>query len=159
MNAVRIAVIGERNASQELLSATEHVGKEIARRRAVLICGGMGGVMEAAARGASEAGGIVVGIIPTDSAADANRYVTIPIVTGMGEGRNIIVVRSAHAVISIGGSYGTLSEIALALRLEIPVIGLRTWTFAREPGDRDPVVRVSTPAEAVDRAFAAAKSN
>ena len=155
MYAIRIAVIGERNASQELLEAAENVGREIARRKAILICGAMGGVMEAASRGASSAGGTVVGIIPTQNAADANPYVSIPIVTGMGEGRNIIVVRSAHVVISIGGSYGTLSEIALALRLGLPVVGLHTWTFAREAGDRDPILRVSDPAEAVDRALSA----
>ncbi|MBV8670015.1 MAG: LOG family protein, partial [Candidatus Eremiobacteraeota bacterium] len=118
--------------------------------------GGMSGVMEAAARGCAEAGGLVVGIVPTAEAQDANDHVSVPIVTGMGEGRNIIIVRSAQAVIAVGGSYGTLSEIALALRLEIPVIGLHTWVFSRErPDEPDPIVRVTTAAAAVDVAWKA----
>jgi uncharacterized protein (TIGR00725 family) len=123
-DAVRIAVIGERNTSQSLMLEAQQIGREIAQRGGILVCGGMGGVMEAASRGCSEAGGTVIGIIPTEHAADANRHISIPVVTGFGEGRNIIIVRSAHAVIAIGGSYGTLSEIALALRLDIPVIGV-----------------------------------
>ena len=151
--APQIAVIGERHASRSLLRDAEDVGRELARRGAVLLCGGMSGVMEAAARGCAEVGGLVVGIVPTAEAQDANDYVSVPIVTGMGEGRNIIIVRSAQAVIAVGGSYGTLSEIALALRLEIPVIGLHTWVFSRErPDERDPVVRVTTAAAAVDAA-------
>jgi len=152
--ATRIAVIGERDASRALLREAEDVGRELARRGAVLVCGGMGGVMEAAARGCADAGGLVVGIIPTADAEDANDYVSVPIVTAMGEGRNIIIVRSAQAVIAVGGSYGTLSEIALALRLEIPVIGLHTWAFSRErPDERDPVIRVTTAEAAVEAAW------
>ena len=156
----RIAVVGERDASEVRRQDAEHVGREIALRGAVLICGGMGGVMEAASRGCREAGGTVVGIIPTDDPDDANPYVTVPIVTGMGEGRNIIVVRSAHAVIAIGGSYGTLSEIALALRLKIPVIGLHTWIFSREqPDEHDAVIRVTSARQAVEAAWDAANAN
>ncbi len=151
----RIAVIGERGAPHDLLLLAEEVGTELARRNAILICGGMGGVMEAASRGCRNAGGLVVGILPTESAQDANPYVSIPVVTGMGEGRNIIVVRSAQAVIAIGGSYGTLSEIAFALRLEIPVIGLRTWVFSRERGESDRIVRVADAKAAVERALSA----
>jgi uncharacterized protein (TIGR00725 family) len=152
--APRIAVIGERDASRSLLQDAEDVGREVALRGAILVCGGMGGVMDAAARGCANAGGCVVGIIPTADANDANDYVAVPIVTGMGEGRNIIVVRSAQAVIAVGGSYGTLSEIALALRLGIPVIGLHTWLFSRErPDEADPVIRVTTAADAVEAAW------
>lgn len=154
--APRIAVVGERDAPPTVALEAERVGSEIALRRGILICGGMSGVMEAAARGCKKAGGIVVGIIPTDDARDANPYVTVPIVTGMGEGRNIIVVRSAQAVIAIGGSYGALSEIALALRLKIQVIGLHTWVFSRElPDESDAVIRAKTAWEAVERAWEA----
>ena len=154
--APRIAVVGERDASRAIASAAEDVGREIALRGGIMICGGMGGVMEAAARGCKSAGGITVGIIPSADADDANPHIMVPIVTGMGEGRNIIVVRSAQAVIAIGGSYGTLAEIALALRLNIPVIGLHTWIFSREQLDeRDPVMRAAHAKEAVDRAWGA----
>lgn len=149
----RIAVIGERDAAPELLLLSEHVGAELARHGAILICGGMGGVMEAASRGCQQAGGLVVGILPTETAADANPYVDVPIVTGMGEGRNIIIARSAQAAIAIGGSYGTLSEIAFALRLAIPVVALQTWVFSRERGEPDPVVRVSDASAAVEKAL------
>ena len=156
---VRIAVVGERDASPELARAAEEIGREIARRGGVLVCGGMGGVMEAAARGASQAGGTVVGIIPTESAKDANPYVTIPIVTGMAEGRNIIVVRSAQAVIAVGGAYGTLSEIALALRLGIPVVGYQTWTLDKAGLDSDPIIRAKRPTDAVEQAWSRAASS
>lgn len=152
--APRIAVVGDRDASASRLVDAEDVGREIGRRGAILVCGGMGGVMEAAARGCADAGGLVVGIIPSADAKDANAFITVPIVTGMGEGRNIIVVRSAQAVIAIGGAYGTLSEIALALRLGLPVIGLHTWLFSREtPDETDAVIRVTSAAEAVEAAF------
>ena len=158
--APRIAVVGERDASQSLLREAEHVGKGIAERGAILICGGMGGVMEAAAKGCSLAGGRVVGILPTENAEDANAYVTIPVVTGMGEGRNIIVVRSAQAVIAVGGRYGTLSEVALALRLRIPVIGLHTWVFSREAVDEpDAVIRVASAQAAVAAAWDAIENS
>lgn len=154
--APRIAVVGERDASRAIASEAENVGREIALRGGILICGGLGGVMEAAARGCKAAGGMTIGIIPSADAEDANPHIVVPIVTGMGEGRNIIVVRSAQAVIAIGGSYGTLSEIALALRLNIPVIGLHTWAFFREqPDERDPVIRAANAQEAVDRAWSA----
>jgi uncharacterized protein (TIGR00725 family) len=154
--APRIAVVGERDASRANALEAEHVGREIALRGGILICGGMDGVMEAAARGCKSAGGITIGIIPSVDADDANPHIMVPIVTGMGEGRNIIVVRSAQAVIAIGGSYGTLSEIALALRLNIPVIGLHTWVFSREqPDERDPVIRAANAQEAVDQAWSA----
>lgn len=153
---VRVAVVGERQSSAELERAAVEIGREIARRGGIVVCGGMGGVMEAAARGATEAGGTVVGVIPTESAGDANPYVTIPIVTGMNEGRNIIVVRSAQAVIAVGGAFGTLSEIALALRLGIPVVGYETWTLDKPDHFVDPIIRAASPLEAVELALSAA---
>ncbi len=151
-----IAVVGERDTTPDRAREAEHVGREIAHRGGVLICGGLGGVMEAAARGCALSGGVVVGIIPGAQAQDANQYVTIPIVTAMGEGRNVLVVRSAQAVIAIGGSYGTLSEIALALRLQIPVIGLHTWTFSRAGStDEDPIIRVTSATAAIEATWQA----
>jgi len=154
---IRIAVIGERETSARLAAAAEAVGREVARRGGVLICGGMGGVMEAAARGAVAAGGVVVGILPTQTAAEGNPFVTIPVPTGMGEARNVIVVRSADAIIAIGGAFGTLSEIAYALNLGVPLIGLETWTVSREGiTSGDPIPRAATAEEAVAWAWGAA---
>ncbi|MDR5708754.1 MAG: TIGR00725 family protein, partial [Armatimonadota bacterium] len=112
---LRIGVVGERETTPQLWQAAQAVGREIARRGGILICGGMGGVMEAASKGAREAGGVVVGILPTNTEHAGNPYLTIPIPTGMGEGRNVLVVRASHALIAIGGWYGTLVEIAYAL--------------------------------------------
>ena len=144
-----ISVIGGSRASDEELRLAEETGREIAARGAVLVCGGMGGVMEAACRGARQAGGITVGILPGDKRSSANSFVDIPVVTGMGYGRNVIVARSAQAVIAIGGSYGTLSEISYALQGGVPVIGLDTWEFSRGCKPDKSITRVSTPAEAV----------
>jgi uncharacterized protein (TIGR00725 family) len=153
---VRIGVVGEREAAPDVWVAAQAVGREIAQRGGVLICGGMGGVMEAASAGAVEAGGLVVGILPTPTAEGGNPYLTIPIPTGMGEGRNVIVARASEAVIAVGGWYGTLSEIAYALRIGIPVIGLSTWTIERGGLEQDPIIRAQTPEEAVERAWSAA---
>lgn len=154
---IRIAVIGEGQASGPLAEAAEIIGREVARRGGVLICGGMGGVMEAAARGAATAGGVVVGILPTPTTKEGNPYLTIPLATGLGEARNILVVRSADAVIAVGGGYGTLSEIGFALKLAIPVVGLDTWHLQRPGGAAgDPIARAQTALEAVERAWTAA---
>lgn len=153
---LRIAVVGERNASADLLAAAEVIGREIARRGGVVVCGGMEGVMEAASRGATAAQGVVVGVLPGPTAGDGNAYVTIPIVTGMGEGRNIIIARTAEAMIAVGGAYGTLSEIAYALNLGVPVIGYQTWVLQRAGQTSDPIRRAETPQEAVEVAWAAA---
>lgn len=123
-----IGVIGQgRDCAPELLQAAEEIGFQIARQEAILICGGLGGVMEAACRGAKRAHGLTIGVLPTSSKADVNRFVDIPIVTGMGEARNLIIVRSADALIAVGGRFGTLSEIAFALALGKPVVGWHTW--------------------------------
>ena len=142
----RIGVIGAGQCSRETAVVAEAVGKEIARKGAILVCGGMEGVMEASARGAQRAGGITVGILPGLSAEDANPYITIPIVTGMSHARNVLVVRSSQALIALEGGYGTLSEVAIALTLKKPVIGLDTWDASGE------IITVATPEEAVQKA-------
>ena len=148
-----IAVIGGSQPSVPETKLAEEVGREIARRGAVLVCGGLGGVMEAACRGASSEGGITIGILPGDNRQAANPYVQIPIVTGMGYARNVAVVKSAQAVIAIGGSYGTLSEIGHALQSSIPVIGLNTWSLSRNGQQDDSIIPAQNPAEAVDKAL------
>ncbi|HLU25788.1 MAG TPA: TIGR00725 family protein [Longimicrobiales bacterium] len=127
---LRVAVCGAESAPPEMLAAAEEVGRLLAEAGAVVICGGRGGVMEAVARGAAGAGGLTVGILPGRTASEANPYISIPLPTGMGEGRNVLVVRSADAVIAIGGEWGTLSEIALARKMGIPVVLLHP-TLAR----------------------------
>ena len=122
-----IAVIGPGTASEETINEAEEVGRLIARRNAILLCGGLGGVMEAAARGAQIEGGITLGILPGSERGSANSFITIPVATGFGDGRNVIIVRTADAVIAVGGAYGTLSEIAFGLKMGKPVIGLHTW--------------------------------
>jgi len=127
----------------------EEVGRRLAEEGAVLICGGMGGVMAAACRGAQSAGGLTIGVLPGFSPADANPYVDIPIVTGMGEARNVIIVRTASAVIAVGGEFGTLSEIAFALKLGRPVVGLGTWELAKAGRPAQAILKAETPEEAV----------
>lgn len=148
-----IAVIGGSEPSPEEAGLAEEVGRELARRGAILICGGLSGVMEAACRGAASEGGLTIGILPGDNPDDANPYVRIPIVSGIGYARNIAVVKSARAVIAIGGSYGTLSEIAYARQSDIPVIGLNTWSISRNGQTDDSIIVAKDPAEAVDIAL------
>jgi uncharacterized protein (TIGR00725 family) len=123
-----IGVIGGNEVSHKTSVVAEEVGREIARRGAVLVCGGTTGVMEAACKGASEAGGLTIGILPGNDRNAANPFVKIPIVTGIGYARNMAVVKTCHAVIAIDGSYGTLTEIGYALQAGIPIIGLDTWS-------------------------------
>ena len=155
--AVHIGVVGEGVCSARVAREAERVGAAIAGAGAILFCGGLRGVMEAAARGAAEAGGVVVGLLPGFRRRDANRWVTIPVVTGMDQARNVVLVRSCDAVIAIGGMYGTLSEIALALKLGIPVVGLRTWRLQQPEGRRVPLLVAATPEDAVARALRAAR--
>jgi len=152
-----IAVIGGSQCSSEGAKLAEEVGQELARRAVILICGGLGGVMESACKGASLEGGVTVGILPGDDRSMANPYVTIPIVTSMGYARNVIVVKSAQAVIAIDGSYGTLSEIAYALQNDIPVVGLNTWSFSIKEQVNDSIIAAVNAQEAVEKAIAAAK--
>ena len=148
-----VAVIGASKASKAEVKCAEQVGRELAKRGAVLVCGGLGGVMEAACRGASEAGGLTVGILPGDNRETANPWVQIPIVTTLGYARNVAVVRSAQAVIAIGGAYGTLSEIAFALQAGLPVIGLGTWSMSQNGKADTAVMRAASPKEAVSLAL------
>ena len=148
-----IAVIGGSQCSSQEAEVAESVGRELARQGAILVCGGRGGVMEAACRGASAEGGITIGILPGDSRQAANPYVQIPIVTGIGYARNVVVVKSAQAVIAIGGNYGTLSEISHALESGIPVIGLNTWSLSRKGQPDNSIIPAQDPTEAVDKAL------
>jgi hypothetical protein len=155
--SLRIGVLGPGTAAPDTLALADEVGAEIARRGAVLVCGGLGGVMEAAARGAKDAGGVTVGILPGIDAGEANDFIDVPVVTGMGEARNVLVVRSSNAVIAIAGSYGTLSEVALALKIGVPVVGLGTWELRSPDGNEPPVIRASSPQEAVAKAMGAVR--
>ncbi|HWC72891.1 MAG TPA: TIGR00725 family protein, partial [Gemmatimonadales bacterium] len=119
-----IAVIGGGTCTTDELAIADETGRLLAERGAILVCGGLGGVMEAAAQGAKSNGGITVGILPGTDAAAANPYIDVPLATGLGEMRNFLIVRVAQALIAIGGGVGTLSEIALAQRTQKPVIGL-----------------------------------
>ena len=152
-----VAVIGASQCTPKEAGVAEEEGRELARRGAVLVCGGLGGVREAACRGASKAGGRTIGILPGNSPEDANPFVQFPIVTGMGHARNVIVVKSARAAIAIGGSYGTLSEIAHALQNHIPVVGLGTWELARNGREDTSIVPATTPQEAVEKALELAR--
>jgi uncharacterized protein (TIGR00725 family) len=151
-----IAVVGPSAGKPSEHALGEEVGRRIAGAGAVLVCGGLGGVMEAAAAGCAAAGGTSVGILPTELRSDANPYLTVAVATGIGEARNAVVVRTADAVIAVGGEFGTLSEIALALKMGKPVVGLGTWSMQREGLGADPIIRASTPEEAVGIAIAAA---
>jgi uncharacterized protein (TIGR00725 family) len=144
---MQIAVIGKEECTEDEYRAAMAAGSLIAEGHAVLCCGGRGGVMEAACRGARAAGGTTVGILP--DTGKGNPYLDVVIRTGMGYGRNAIIVQSGDAVVAIGGGYGTLSEIAIALRAGREVFGYRTWEI-------DGVIRCGTPEEAVTRAVAAA---
>jgi hypothetical protein len=150
-----VAVVGGGACSSEEAALAEAVGRHLAQAGATLICGGLGGVMAAACRGAKSAGGLTIGVLPGHSATDANPHVDVPIVTGMGEARNVIIVRTASAVIAVGGEFGTLSEIAFALKLGRPVIGLGTWELAKDGQPAQAVVRAQTAEEAVRLALGA----
>jgi uncharacterized protein (TIGR00725 family) len=142
-----IGVIGAAAPTPNGLRLAEEVGRLLAGQGAVLVCGGLGGVMEAACRGAVGAGGTTIGILPGAEASQANSFVTLPIVTGMGHARNVVVAQTAEALIAVEGEYGTLSEMAIGLKTGRPVIALQSW-----PGLTG-VLYVETAAEAVDRAM------
>jgi uncharacterized protein (TIGR00725 family) len=155
-----IAVIGESHASPEIAKLAEEVGAEIAKANAVLVCGGLKGVMEAAAKGAKSAGGTTIGILPGSKRDDANPYIDFPIVTGIGYARNKLVIKTGQVIIAVGGSYGTLSEIAFGLGYKIPVVGLNTWQFIHHSGQMDKAVHhVNTPKEAVALALKLARES
>jgi uncharacterized protein (TIGR00725 family) len=151
ISSVRIylAVVGPSVTDDGILELAEEVGAEVARAGAVLLTGGMGGAMEAACRGARREGGLTVGILPGSAREDANPYVDVALPTGMGEMRNALLVRSSDGVIAVGGGHGTLSEIALGLKLGKPLAGIRTWR-AQVDGVEAGFVEAASPREAVD---------
>ena len=140
-----IGVIGAGQCSDKTYQLARSLGSEMGKKGWILVCGGLGGVMEAAARGCAEAGGMTVGILPGLDKTSANLYVKIPLATGLGEGRNLLVVRASDVLVSVAGGYGTLSEIALALKVNKPVIGLETWENIQG------VQYVSHPDEAIQK--------
>lgn len=151
--AAYIGVIGAGVRSAETDVLADQVGRGVAERGAVLVCGGLGGVMEAACRGARSAGGRTLGLLPGSDREAANPHVELAVPTGMGELRNGLIVRAADALIAVGGEWGTLSEIALALKLGKPVVGLRTWPLARAGAPEGAIVVSDDAAQAVERAF------
>jgi uncharacterized protein (TIGR00725 family) len=154
---VYVAVIGGANASGEDRSRAEAIGAALARAGATVVCGGLGGVMEAACRGARAAGGLTVGILPGNDRAAANPWVDVVIPTGLGETRNALVVEAADVIVAVGGEYGTLSEIALALRAGKPVIGVATWTLIYPSGAAaTDIITAADPGQAADLAMALA---
>lgn len=145
-----VAVLGPARAAPDARETAEAVGRELARREAIVVTGGRGGVMEAASRGAFQAGGVTVGILPGPSREDANDWLTVAIPTAMGELRNGLVVTAADAAIAIGGGYGTLSEIGFAVRIGRPVVGLGTW-------EDEAIVPAEGVLDAVERALGLAE--
>jgi uncharacterized protein (TIGR00725 family) len=151
-----IAVIGGGDPPPRAMELAEEVGRELATRGAIVVCGGRTGVMEAVCRGAKSAGGTTIGILPGSEPATANDYIDIPIVTGMGYARNVIVVKTGRAAIAIDGAYGTLSEIGHALGDGIPVIGLETWQLPHRSDLPLRVEHADSPKDAVEKAIAVA---
>ena len=139
---MNIAVIGGHSCSPDIARIAEEIGKTIARLGATLICGGLGGVMQAACKGAKSCGGKTIGILPGHDKKEANPYVDIPIVTGLGYMRNNLVIKNADVVVAIDGKEGTLSEIAFALQMKKPILGIKTWDI---PG----IIQVKDAQEAI----------
>ena len=148
-----VAVCGESDPQTSLADVAFELGRGIAQRDAVLICGGLTGVMEHAARGARAAGGLTIGLLPGDDPDEANEYVHIAIATGLGHARNAILARTADGVVAVGGGLGTLSEIALALRNGRPTIGIHTWRFDRDRRTEPELPIAANPKDALDWLF------
>jgi len=148
-----IAVIGAGECSKKLKDMAADVGRYIAENGGVLVCGGLGGTMEGAARGAKEAGGTTIGIIPTDNKSDANEFIDYVIATGIGHARNILVVNSADAIVALPGKYGTLSEMAFALNSGKPIVSVSAWKLG------DEIRQVEDPIEAAKIALEMAKKS
>jgi uncharacterized protein (TIGR00725 family) len=151
--AVYVALCGPDPAPPEVAGEAEEIGRLLARAGAVLVCGGLGGVMEAAARGARAEGGTSIGILPGTGRDAGNRHLSFSIPTGMGEMRNALIVRAADVVIAVAGEFGTLSEIAFALKTGVPVVGLGTWELAKRGGPVEAFLRVRSPEDAVAEAL------
>ena len=152
-----VAVIGGGKCSRKTAALAEEVGRELANNDITLVCGGLGGVMRAACKGAYQAGGQTIGILPGNNPSDANPYVKIPIVTGIGEMRNVIIIKSAQAVIAIDGEFGTLSEIGHALVRGLPVIGLDTWELSQKGKPDKSIIPAKNARDAVKKAVTEAQ--
>ena len=150
---LHVAVVGGGHADDDDRDRAARVGRALAEAGAVVVCGGLGGVMEAACRGARDGGGTSIGILPGADRDAANEYVDVAVASGMGEGRNVLVVRNADAVVAVGGEFGTLSEVALALQAGIPVVGLGTWELAKNGRPVPAVIGARSPEEAADTAM------
>jgi uncharacterized protein (TIGR00725 family) len=156
VGAPYVAVIGAGVAHPDTNGLAEEVGRALGRAGAVVVCGGLGGVMEAACRGARAEGATTVGILPGTDRRLANPHLTVAVATGLGEARNVLVVRAADAVIAVGGEWGTLSEIAFALKTGTPVVGLSTWEPAMEGRPVEGILPARSAAEAVEAALRSA---
>lgn len=152
-----VSVIGAAEAGPDVLADAGAVGRELARAGAIVVCGGGGGVMEAACRGAAAEGGVTVGLLPDGDRAHANPFLSVALPTGMGELRNGLVARAGDAVIAIAGEFGTLSEIGFALKLGRPVVGLGTWELVRGGRPVAAIEAAAGPEDAVARALALAR--
>jgi uncharacterized protein (TIGR00725 family) len=146
---IHVGVVGSGESDPATDGIAERIGRELAEAGAVLVCGGLGGVMEAACRGAAGAGGLTIGLLPGVERDSGNRWLSVAIPTGLGELRNGLVVRASEVLIAIGGEYGTLSEVAFALKLGRPVVGVQTWHLTRPDGATDTGLVVSNTEDAV----------
>jgi uncharacterized protein (TIGR00725 family) len=155
---IYVAVVGAGEADAELMATAEEVGRGLGAAGAVVVCGGLGGVMEAACRGAKAAGGTTLGILPDLRRAGANRFLDIAIPTGMGEMRNALIVRTADVVLAVGGEFGTLSEIAFALKTGVPVVGIDTWELSKKGRASEAIVYADSAEGAVGEALRLARS-
>ncbi len=144
---IYVAVIGAGDASGEEYEQAHEVGRLVAERGGIVVCGGLSGVMEAAACGAKEAGGVAIGILPDEDRGRANESLTYSVATGAGQARNLAVVCSGDVIVAVGGEYGTLSEVGLALKVGRPVISLGSWDLGEH------VTVILTPEEAIMAAF------
>jgi uncharacterized protein (TIGR00725 family) len=151
--SIYIGVIGAGDCSNEVYKLAEQVGERIAKAGAVLVCGGLGGVMEAASKGAKKQSGTTIGILPGIDKSQANSYIDFPIVTGLGEGRNLLVIRNSDVVIALPGEYGTLSEIGFCLKLGKPIVGLSTWDVS------EAIIKAKDAEEAVKIALSKVKKD
>ena len=154
-----ISVIGDGNPTEKISLLAEEVGTLLAKKGIIIVCGGLEGVMESVCRGAKKYGGTTIGIIPGVKASDANKWVDIPICTGMSQARNVIIATTGDAIIAIGGKYGTLSEISHALSINKPVIGLNTWNLSQIKNINPSIIKAKNPIDAVTLAEKAIQNN
>ena len=147
-----IAIVGAGKCSKKLRDKAALVARQVVKNGGVVVCGGMGGIMEGAARGAWEGGGVSIGILPSEDRSDANKFITFAIPTGFGEARNLMVIRAADAVVAFPGKYGTLSEMAFALKIGKPLISIAAWKLGEE------IIQIDDATQAADKALELAKA-